>query len=228
MVFWTGILVGAIFMWLAIKVKFYEAWAIFFNIVISTYLAVYLRRTIIDVIPASTGTPYSNALIVFAVALGTFLVLHGITFAFFTGQFSISMPKIFDILGAGLLGFLAGFLVWSFVSLLICIMPISQNIFVKEIGFVQQFEQTGMPYISWWCNLVNAVVSPRPGESATEQAVKELLDSAKQEMKAPKTRQAAEPPKPPKLTDPNIPEPSLKEELNLAKPRDNNAKTESP
>jgi hypothetical protein len=137
------------------------------------------------------------------------------------------MPKIFDVLGAGLLGFLAGFLIWSFVSLLICIMPISQNTFVKEIGFVQQFEQTGMPYISWWCNLVNTAVSLRPGESATERAVKELLDSAKQEMKAPKTRQAVEPPKPPKPTEPNIPEPNLKEEPNLAKPQNNTTETES-
>jgi len=183
MLFWAGILVGAGFVWFALKMGFYETWAMLFNIVISIYLAIFLRPIVADIVPAAGGTLYSNALIMTAIAIASFLILHSVSYIFLTSQFSVSFPKIFNTLGAGLLGFLAGFLVWSFVSLLIFITPISQNTFVKEIGFGSQFEQTNMPYISRGCNLVNTVVSRQDHEVTSEQAISGLLKSA--ESKAP-------------------------------------------
>ena len=195
MVFWVGILVGVLFTWLAIKIGFFETWAMFFNIIISIYLGIFLRPTIANIIPAASDTPYSKALTVMATAIASFLILHSISYIFFTSQFNVSFPKIFNTLGAGFLGFLAGFLVWSFVSLLIFITPISQNTFVKEIGFGSQFEQANMPYISWWCNLVNTVVSRQDHKVTSEQAISGLLKSA--ESKAPaKTTEQAEPNEP--------------------------------
>lgn len=208
MVFWVGILVAASFAWFAVKMGFYETWVFAFNIVISVYLAIYLQPIIVDTISAASDTPYSNALTMITTAAGAFLILHGISYIFLTSRFSVSFPKIFDTLGAGFLGFLAGFLAWSFIGLLICITPISQNIFVKEIGFGSQIKQTNVPYISWWCNLVNTVASCRDNEYTTEQAIDELLKSA--ELKA--QPKPAEPSVP---AEPNVPaEPSVPAEPN--------------
>jgi hypothetical protein len=197
MVFWIGILVGGTFAWLAIKLGFYQTWALVFNIIISIYLAVYLRPVIVN-IPAVGDTPYSNALTMAAVALASFLILHGISYTFLTGQFNVSFPKVFDTLGTGLLGFLAGFLVWSFLSLLIYITPASQNTFVKEIGFTDQFQQTSVLYISRFCNLVNAVVSSQDNEYSAEQTISKLLKGpeSKARKKTPEKPKPVEPAKP--------------------------------
>jgi hypothetical protein len=107
---------------------------------------------------------------------------------FFTSQFNISFPKIFDILGAGLLGLLAGFLVWSFVSFLISISPIGQNVFIKDFGFDKQFKRTSMPYMSWWCNLVNTAVACEGKKDATEEVIEGLLKSAEKKPRRRKTK----------------------------------------
>jgi len=201
MLFWAGILVGAGFVWFALKMGFYETWAMLFNIVISIYLAIFLRPIVADIVPAAGGTLYSNALIMTAIAIASFLILHSVSYIFLTSQFSVSFPKIFNTLGAGLLGFLAGFLVWSFVSLLIFITPISQNTFVKEIGFGSQFEQTNMPYISRWCNLVNTVVSRQDHEVTSEQAISGLLKSAESKAPVETAEQQTEPNEPAEPND---------------------------
>ncbi len=195
MAFWIGILVGGAFAWFAIKRGFYETWALVFNIVIAIYLAVFLGPVIANIVPAVRDTAYNNALTMLATAIGSFLILHGISYTFLTGQFSIPFPKVFDTLGTGFLGFLTGFLVWSFVSLVICITPISQNSFVKGIGFGTQFEQTNVGYISWWCNLVNSAVSSQDNEHTTQQALSKLLKNAESKVQG-KAAEKAEPNEP--------------------------------
>ena len=195
MAFWIGILAGGAFAWFAIKRGFYETWALVFNIVISIYLAVFLGPVIANIVPAVRDTAYNNALSMLATAIGSFLILHGISYTFLTGQFTVPFPKVFDTLGTGFLGFLAGFLVWSFVSLVICITPISQNSFVKGIGFGTQFEQTNIPVICWWCNLVNSAVSSQDNEQTTEEAISGLLKGAEKKAQD-KTAEKAEPNEP--------------------------------
>jgi hypothetical protein len=199
MAFWIGILVGGIFVWLAIKLRFYQTWVLIFNIIISIYLSLYLRPVIAN-IPAVGDTPYSNALTVIAVALASFLILHGISYTFLTGQFNVSFPKVFDTLGTGLLGFLAGFLVWSFLSLLIYITPASQNTFVKGVGFDDGYRKTAVSYISRFCNLVNAVVSSPDNEYSAEQTISKLLKGpeSKAREKKPEKPKPVEPAKPSK------------------------------
>ena len=195
MAFWIGILVGGAFAWFAIKMGFYETWTLVFNIVIAIYLAVFLGPVIANIVPAVRDTAYNNALTMLATAIGSFLILHGISYTFLTGQFTVPFPKVFDTLGTGFLGFLAGFLVWSFVSLVICITPISQISFVKGIGFGTQFEQTNVGYISWWCNLVNSAVSSQDNEQTTEEAISGLLKGAEKKAQD-KTAEKAEPNEP--------------------------------
>lgn len=195
MVFWAGILVGGLFIWFAVKIGFYEMWATLFNIVISIYVAVFLTPVILNIIPMTGDTAYGNALTMATIVIGIFLILHGITYIFFTGQFNISFPRIFDTLGAGVLGFLAGFLVWSFVALLISATPVSQNTFAKDIGFGSRIKQTNVPYISWWCNLVNSIVSSPDNEITSEQVINQVLNSAQSKAQD-KILEQAEPNKP--------------------------------
>lgn len=211
MALWVGILVGVVFAWLAIKKGLYETWALVFNIVISIYLAIFLRPTIVDIAPAAGDTAYSNAATVLAIAIAAFLVLHGISYTFLTGHFKVPFPKILDIPAAGFLGFFAGFLLASFVSLLISITPISENTFVKGIGLVGQFEQTNKPVICWWGNLVNSVVARQDNKVTCEQAINELLKSI--ESKA--TDKQDEPAKP---TEPNDTKTIITEEERLGPP----------
>lgn len=189
MAFWFGILVAGLFAWFAVGIGFYEMWVMLFNIVISIYLAVFLRPIIVN-IPAVGDTPYSNALTMIAIALASFSILHGISYTFITSQFKVSFPRIFNTLGTGFLGFLAGFLVWNFVSFLIFITPISQDTFVRGIGFNKQFQQSNVSVICRWGDLVNTVVSSQDSEYTTEQAVSELLKSTEPELQVEPAEQA--------------------------------------
>ncbi|MHC4157897.1 MAG: CvpA family protein [Planctomycetota bacterium] len=201
MVFWTGALIGVIFAYVATKTGFYEALVMLFNIIISVYLAIYLRPIIVNV-PAISDAPCCDALTMFGTAIAAFLVLHGVSYTFLTGQFSIPFPRVFDTLGAACLGFGIGFLIWSFISLVICITPVSQNSIMKGIGFgSRQFEQTNAPYLYWCCDLVNAVVSKQEVEQPTKQAVSELLTRFEGAERA-KTRKPAEPAKPTEPAEP--------------------------
>ena len=193
MVFWIGILVGVAFVRFTITKGFYETWIILFNVVISVYLAIFLRPVIVKNVHATGGMSYNNALSMIATAVVSFLILYGISYVFFMSQFKILFSKVFDILGAGFLGFLIGFLLWSFVMVLICSTPLSEeNTFVKKIG-LNKIEQTGVPYICWWGDLVHSVVSRRDNQCTTEQSINMLLKGIevnKQEEKSVKAEQA--------------------------------------
>jgi hypothetical protein len=203
MAFWFGILVGGFFAWYAVGVGFYETWTMLFNIIISVYLAVFLRSVIVN-IPAVSDTPYTNALTMLAIAIASFAILQGITYTFLTGQFKVSFPRIFNTLGTGFLGFLAGFLLWNFVSFLIFITPISQDTFMKGFGFKDQFRQSNVSYLSRWCNLVNTVVSSRGSKITSEEAISGLLKSTETEAKI-KPAERAEPAEPKEEARPGPP-----------------------
>ena len=211
MAFWIGILVAAAFARFMMSKGFYETWAIFFNILIAVYLAVYLRPVIVD-IAALGDMPYSNAITMIGTAVGVFLVLHGVSYTFVTGQLSIPFPKVLDTVGSGFLGFLGGLLIWSFVTLLVSITPVYQSGFVKSIGFdSSKFERGDVSYISWWCNLVNRAVSSESDRIAGEETISELVASAKK----PARVEPREQPEPEKPTEPPKPEttPRRREQL---------------
>ena len=119
--------------------------------------------------------------------------MHGITYVFLTSQFAVPFPKLFDILGAGLLGFLAGFLVWGLVNLLISITPMSQYDFVKEIGFGRQ--QASMSGICWWGDLIDNMVSGGNKHYTTEEVINKLIEDVEKKSK-PKTSTRTEPNEP--------------------------------
>ncbi len=214
MAFWLSILIAAVFAWFAIKMGLYETWTMLFNIVIAVYLAVFLGP-IVATIPGIPDTLYSSIISIFATAVAVFLILHSISYLFITGQLSIPFPKILDVLGSSLLRFLAGFLVWSFVSLLVFMTPVSQNKIVKEFGFGDQFSQTNIPYIAWWCDRVNKIVASEENQRPTEQTINKLIKDTKKKRTRRRIIRKPKPVDPNATTEPNIP-PQLK------KPADSN------
>jgi hypothetical protein len=203
MIFWITILGGAVFAWYAIKIGFYETWALLFNIVISIYLAIYLTPVVADILPAAISTHYGIALTITALAAAAFFILYGITYALFTSQFKVSFPQVFDILFAGSLGFFAGFFLISFIALLICVTPISQNKFVSEINFTRQAQEANISYISWWCDKVNWLVTSKNNKITGWQAIDKLLTIAQSPVPAAPQVQAKEPPRTNQEDEPN-------------------------
>ncbi|MHC4913130.1 MAG: CvpA family protein [Planctomycetota bacterium] len=181
MVFWLGILVGAVFAWFVLRIGFYGMWAMLFNIVISVYLAIYLQPVMVNV-PGLGDTSYTNALAMMGTAIAVFLILHGISYTFLTGQLVPTFPKVLNTVGTGFLGFLAGFLVWSLVALMVHVTPISQNAFIKSIGFGKS-QPTSVSYISRWCGLVNAL-SLQDKQYSAENTIGQLLTSVEERRKA--------------------------------------------
>jgi hypothetical protein len=195
MIFWAGILAGVCFAWFTSKMGFYQTWTMMFNIVISIYLAIFLTPLIIDVIPAATDTAYGYALILTAIAIGTLVVLQGITYTLFTGQFSVTFPRVFNTVGGGILGFLAGLLIWSFLALVVSTTPVSESSIAQTIGFSNKVEQTNVSYISWWCNLVNTVAASENNKHTPQDIISGLLTGAEKK-KADKGIRQGEPKKP--------------------------------
>jgi uncharacterized membrane protein required for colicin V production len=178
MVFWTGLLVAVIFAYSAIKLGFYHAWTMLFNFVIAVYVAVRISPMIEEFLPAAMdGGQYSKTMALLATGLVTFLILHGIAYVLLIGQFEVTFPRVVNTLGSCILGFLTGFLVWSFTTLLVCTTPFAQQQYIKELGFdTKTFQEAKMQsYLVGWCNFLDKIVASGEGPVSAEQAIKELL-----------------------------------------------------
>jgi len=187
MVFWLGILVAAVFAYSAIKLGLYQSWTLLFNIVIAVYLAIHLSPTVEGFMPANS--PCSKAMAILATGVGVFLILHGASYIFLLGQFEVTFPKGFSKIAAGVLGFLAGSLVWSFMTFVICTTPFCEQEFVKDIGFgSKSFEEGKMePYLVWWCSIVDKFAAQTDSQTTTADSIKQLLTKQAKHCKKPPT-----------------------------------------
>lgn len=178
MVFWIGIFVAVIFAYSAIKLGFYHAWTMLFNLIIAVYVALRISPMIEEFLPAAmNGGQYSKTMALLATGLVTFLILHGIAYVLLIGQFEVTFPRIVNTLGSGILGFLTGFLVWSFATLLVCTTPFAQQQYVKELGFeTKTFQEAKMQsYLVGWCSFLDKFVASDEGPVSAEKTIKELL-----------------------------------------------------
>jgi hypothetical protein len=177
MAFWLAVLGGAVFVRVAINIGFYETCVMLFNVVISSYLALLLTPIITDVIPAAGAMPYGHVLTLLATAVAILLILYAVSYTFLTSQATVSFPKIVENLVAGLLGFLTGFLAFSFLVFLICLTPTREHPFVSKLGLDPESQQANVSYICWWCDLVNMVAASHDHRLSGREAVNQLLES---------------------------------------------------
>jgi hypothetical protein len=190
MVLLAGILVGGLCIWFAVKIGFYETWAMLFNIVISIYVALFLAQPIMNILPEANSIPCCEALTLIVLATGAFLILQGITYVLFTSQFRVTFPKIFDILFAGLLGFFGGFLLLSLAALIIFLTP-----FGAYAGIEDDSVEYNMSSAYWLFDGIHSIVSSPDNEITTEKVIKQLLKKSQPDTQN-KNPQQTEPGKP--------------------------------
>jgi hypothetical protein len=178
MFFFVSVLVGGLFAWIAVQIGFYATWILFFHLVLSVYMAIFLTPLIVPNVPAATATDYGNALILMSVAIATLFIAYGICFACLTGHLRVEFPKIFDSVIAGLLGFQAGFLVWSFVILVFCLTPLAKSDFCKAHGFDVPSQQSNISFVCWWCDRFHSLVSTPGSQTTSHRIVKSLWAKA--------------------------------------------------
>ncbi len=166
-------MVGVAFAFLAIRRGLYETWAILFNIVVSMYLAIVLSPLAKDILPQSSRNPYDDTLVILALGVGFFVLLHGIVYVLVLSQFKINMGKILDLIGSGAIGLAGGILIWSFALILLCSSPIITNKFVRAVGIKRDNVQSNISYVCRFTGLIERFVSAEPSENV----VPELLDS---------------------------------------------------
>lgn len=178
MVFWVGILVGATVAWAAAKFGLRDAWLFLFNSVLAVFLAIFLTEPIIEGVPSAGETSYGTALTLLATGIGSLLLLQGTAYAFVTSQFKVPFPRILDKVAAACLGFAAGFLIWSFLSLVVSLTPAVNNQMAEESGFRSQTQQAAIPYIGFWCDIPHGIVGSPGGPASTHKAIEQLFELA--------------------------------------------------
>jgi len=195
MAFWFAILGGALFAWLSVRRGFFEIWGLAFNSLISIYLAIFLAPDV-ALCASTTGSAsaYSLALSMIVLAGGCFAILYGLSYVFLIGQFRVSFPEVIDILLAGAVGFFAGFLVFSFVSIVIATAPLPHHKWIKSVGLTPDARSPSVAGIVRCCDLIHSVVGNEAGQTPTRSAIERLLAN---------TEEAEPPAQPPTLSAPD-------------------------
>jgi hypothetical protein len=175
MLFWIGIIIALGFAYSAIKLGFYQAWTLLFNTIIGIYLGIRLGPMVQQYLPISDQ--YNMTLSMLATGLGTFLILQAISYVFLIGQFEVTFPKVVNMAGSAIFGFITGLLFWSFGVFLFCTTPFCEKPVIKEAGFgAVQFEQAKMQsYLGWWCKFVDTLVAS-PRRDNADKVIKDLLE----------------------------------------------------
>jgi hypothetical protein len=179
MMFWIAILAGALFVWLAVRIGFYETWVLFFNIVVSIYLSVFLTPILADLVPtAGEAGFYHVALCMLVLAGGCFALLQGLSYVFLTGQFHIPFPRVFDVLFSGMLGFVAGFLVLSFAALALTTTPLANHQIVGVLGLGRQSQSANLACLTRCCDLIHFFAGSDDSGGTTEAALQRLMQTS--------------------------------------------------
>ncbi|MHC4131207.1 MAG: CvpA family protein [Planctomycetota bacterium] len=197
---WIGIIFGIALACYGFKRGFFEMWGKFFNLLISMYLAIFLRPIITEYVSEAANSWAGIVLSILLTGVAIFFILYGISYIVF-GQFTIELPKIFDIAGGSLMGFLGGVLLWSLLIFLFSITPLSQKTFAQNIGLVKYSAENKASYICWWGDAVNTFAGSSDTRHSTEEMMIEIFKSAEEAMGRGKS-------KPEEIEQPTVPDPN--------------------
>jgi len=149
-----AIIAGLIFAWIAIRVGFYVAWSVMFNLVVSIYIAISLGPFVADKLPLEGG--FGAAIVLTGLAAAVFAVLQGSCYLFFTSQYEMSFPAIFDSVASGITGFLTGMLIVSFLILPVGL--IRQGTVADKNTTKESYQLNSSAYLNFWYNAVHYLV----------------------------------------------------------------------
>jgi hypothetical protein len=194
MIFWIGIVLSLSVAAAMAKKGLYETWTFLFNVVIAVYLGLTLGPVLGQLLGIEGRG--SRAFVMLGAAVICLTVLYGISYVIFLSQFHVTFPKILDAAGGGLLGFAAGFLVWSFVTFLVSISPLGDSTILAKIGFNSESLRSNTNYMTWWTGIIEAVVSTQKKEIDLDQTVDALVKNAAKAARTAKTTAEPNEPKP--------------------------------
>jgi uncharacterized membrane protein required for colicin V production len=182
MIFWTGTALALLLAAVMVKKGLYETWTLFFNIVIAVYLGLTLGPVLKNLLGIDKAGV--EVLVLLGTAVVCLIVLYLFSYIIFLSQFHVTFPKLLDSAGGGLLGFLTGFLIYSFVVFLICVSPL--NPYAKKIGFNSTSIQSSTNYIQWWTGLLHHIVSADQKQESLDQTISTLIENADKNYQAKK------------------------------------------
>ena len=178
MSFGIAVLISLIFVCMGVKLGFYDMWVLLFNIAISVFSGIFLSPAV-TYLPGVGTEGYTTAVATLATAAVIFVMLQGISMTFLTRDFNIPMPKFLDILGSGTLGFLTGFLVWSFICVTLYMSGSTGKTFLKNTDFKTHTENASIPYVSLWCDGINRFTGSGDERAVTEEIIEDLIAKSK-------------------------------------------------
>ncbi|MFH1615443.1 MAG: hypothetical protein ABIG61_10235 [Planctomycetota bacterium] len=165
-----GIVVGLVLAWLGGKKGFYMMWSVLIDLVFAVYLAIMLTPIAVQMVLGSQAGPYAYAGFLAGITAVVFVVLFTITFTFFTGMFEVSLPKLFDNIGAALLGFMVGMTAWGLAAFILSIIPTPK--YLEEINMgTEELNRVVKVSLYRACNIVNTL-SKQTDPNAVEKAIK--------------------------------------------------------
>lgn len=172
-VIWIALLVGII----GARKGFFAMWGTFFNVLVAIYLGVMLTPLIIGTFQKEGVSCYCCAGCVGGISLFVFAILEVIAYCCFFKDGKVVLPWLLDTLGAGMLGFVCGYIVCSFVFLVIGIMPVEspfeRNFFDKE-----KLVATGKGPVVKSCDFVGGI-SLQFKKGVAKQVVSQLTAATK-------------------------------------------------
>jgi hypothetical protein len=173
MILLFGIIFSLVFAAASIKKGLYTGWARLFNAVFSIYLSVFLTPSIARCSDAVAEARYGYALCMTIIAVVVFLVLQGFTTTFFTGTFKISFPKILNIAGSVILGFICGLIIWSFGCFVSLLTPVPHSPLAQRFELPSQLARASVGPLRLTCGFVN--ICSFQGEKANASKVLDSL-----------------------------------------------------
>ncbi len=155
MILWLGIIFSLVFAAVSLKKGLYLSWVKLVNIVFSIYLSVFLTPSISHCSDFVAKANYGYPLCMIVIAVVVFLILQTVTTTFFTGIFKISFPKVLNIAGAAVLGFVCGLLIWSLGCFVFLLTPLPHSSIAQRFEVPAQLVRTSIPTLRLTCGFVN-------------------------------------------------------------------------
>jgi hypothetical protein len=156
---------------IGVRMGYFRAWVMLFNILVSIYLAVMLAPVIPGLIPYVKDFHYRYPAFIIVAAIIIFAVLQLIAISLMEA-FEASCHRIFDLVSSAVLGFISGYLLTAFVFFVICLIPFAKPWFVSWQD--KSTAKAGQPVISA-CDFIG-FISIHACEGTASGVVGKLID----------------------------------------------------
>jgi len=171
------ILVCLGFACLGLKKGLYVMFATLFNILFAVFIAILSTQTLLSYSPQYEHNGYYAALGVFLLFCLIFGLLQGFAWFYFLRVREDYFPKMVDCLGGFLAGGLCGYIIYSLLILLVCVLPCSVQGKTDWLCRRDKMKALSAPGVCKACNFL-AWYSLECFFGDTEKAIDELLGLA--------------------------------------------------